>query len=597
MTEKDSNLLEKNVKAEEPAIEKDEKAKGALYTKTTLGHPLGLMLLFVTEMAERFSYYGMRSLFKLYLISALFENSSANGIYGAFTGLVYLTPMLGGWVSDKFWGNRKCIIVGSVLMALGQFLLFFSSMFAKKAVKVANGPVDPSVDNTQSIVLLGIGVVFLIFGNGFFKPNISTMVGDLYEPTDERKDSAYTIFYMGINLGALFAPFICGAFAPKENGYLNPSGFKWGFFAAGVGMLFSLCVFMLLKNKLIVTPEGVPIGLPPKQDTIKAKRIEENRLLEKALKEESGETEEKEQKKNNNLLRGGISAVAGVSVALIYYFFLNDLPVSPSAMDYIVEIINAIIFGCFIGLPIFIIMDRNINKSERSRINVIYIIAAFAVCFWSSYEQAASSLTDVAEFASNKQIGSWTFPTAWLQSVNPFFIVILAPVFAALWEFLNKHNKEPSSLSKQAIGLAILAISYLVISLGYSGFDFEGGEKKNILWLIVLYFVQTLGELCLSPIGNSLVYKLAPPHLSSLLMGVWLMSSSISNVFAGKLANFAPSAAKKGENGKLIYKSVFGITFDTFSKFFNVFIVISGVAGVILFALVPILKRMMKGIK
>jgi len=593
MAEKDSSLLDKKVKADEPVEDK----KGGLHTKTAFGHPLGLMLLFVTEMAERFSYYGMRSLFSLYLISALFESSSANGIYGAFTGLVYLTPMLGGWISDKYWGNRKCIIFGSILMAAGQFLLFFSSMFVKKAVKVENGPVDPNVDNTTSVIFLGLGILFLIFGNGFFKPNISTMVGDLYEPSDERKDSAYTIFYMGINLGALFAPLICGQFAPKKNGFLNPSGYKWGFFVAGCGMLFSLLVFVFLKNKLIVTPEGIPIGLPPSQDQIKAKRIEENKLLEQAIKQEAGEKEEKEPKKNNNALRTIISSVAGVTVGLIYYFFLNDLPPSPGVMNYIVEIISAIIFGCFIGLPIFIIMDRNINHNERSRIGVIYIIAAFAVCFWSAYEQAGTSLTYIAEVNSNRNFGSWTFPTAWLQSVNPFFIVVLAPIFAALWEFLNKHNKEPSSPAKQAIGLVILAISYLVISIGYSGFDYEGGEKKSILWLILLYFIQTIGELCLSPIGNSLVYKLAPPHLSSLLMGVWLMSSSISNVFAGKLANFSPSSAAKGANGKLIYKSLMGIEFNTFSKFFNVFIFISGIAGIILFAFTPLLRRMMKGIK
>jgi len=566
--------------------------------RSIFGHPPGLMLLFFTEMAERFSYYGMRPLFKLYLISALFENSTANSIYGAFTGLVYLTPMLGGLISDRYWGNRICIIVGAVLMAIGEFLLFFSAMFVNRAVYEMNGLVDPKVDNSLSKILFLSGVVFLIFGNGFFKPNISTMVGDLYEPSDERKDSAYTIFYMGINLGAFFAPFICGKLAPEEDGYLHPRDFKWGYFAAGVGMLLSLICFVLFKNKFIVTPEGLAIGLTPAKDQIKAKRIEENKLLEKSLKAEEAKPEEpKEVKDNKVALRVTISAVVGIVVGVTYYLFLSSMPAKPNVMNYVVEIINSLIWACFIALPLYIITDRTLNGNERARISVIYIIAGFAVFFWSAYEQAATSLTDIAAFASDRRIfGNVSIKVPYLQSVNPFFIVILAPLFAYMWEFLNKHGKEPSSVSKQGLGFIILALSYLFITIGYKDYNFEAGEKKSIWWLIILYFIQTLGELCLSPIGNSLVYKLAPPHLCSLLMGVWLMSSSISNVFAVKIANYAPSAAEKTPDGKVIYRHLFGIKMDTFFKFFNVFIVMNSVAGVVFFCLVPYLKRQMRGI-
>src|SRR5574344_516402 len=231
------------------------------------GHPKGLYLLFVTEMAERFSYYGMRALFSLYMVAALFSTTDAFPIYGSYTGLVYLTPLLGGYIADRYWGNRRSIITGGIIMAIGQFLMFASACFVKQSIfkdPTAGGAIDPSINNFMSKMFMFSGLAALILGNGFFKPNISTMVGDLYEPTDHRKDSAFTIFYMGINVGALFAPFICGYFGTGS--WQDPSTFRWAFFCAGVAMILSIVVFALLKNKYLVTPEGLQIGESPKND-------------------------------------------------------------------------------------------------------------------------------------------------------------------------------------------------------------------------------------------------------------------------------------------------------------------------------------------
>jgi len=559
------------------------------------GHPTGLYLLFVTEMAERFSYYGMRSIFMLYLTAALFDEKTSNGIYGAYTGLVYLTPMLGGWISDRFWGNRKSIITGGILMAIGQFFMFFSACFVNQSIFVEEGAIDGKVNNTMSMILLVLGLFFLIFGNGFFKPNISVMVGDLYEPDDNRKDAAYTIFYMGVNLGAFIAPLVCGAFAPAV-GWKDPAAYKWGFFCAALGMIFSTVIFAIFKNKWIKTPEGLQIGLSPKEDEVKAKRAEQAALTEKQLKAESGEAEKEEEPKEvkNSPLRIIISAVVGIVLFAGYFIFLREKS-NNDVIGISVEVINGIVIACAIALPLFIITDKGLNHNEKTRIGAIYIIAAFVIFFWGAYEQAGSSLTNFAESNVNRMIGSFEFKTAWFQSINPIAIVVLAPVFAAMWEILAKRNLEPFSPAKQAMGLIILGIGYLVITFGVMGVG--PNDKTSMWWLVALYLIHTIGELFLSPIGNSLVYKLAPARLASLLMAVWLMSSSVSNVVAGKLANFSPTAATKDANGNLQYSSMFGVTIDSLAKFFTIFTIMGAAAGIVMFAFCPLLKRMMKGIK
>lgn len=532
-------------------------------------HPKGLYLLFVTEMAERFSYYGMRALFVLYLVAAFFTNERASEIYGSYTGLVYLTPLLGGYIADRYWGNRRSIIFGGLIMAVGQFLMFASACFVNKSISVEGGSIDPNVDNGISLFLMFTGLVCLILGNGFFKPNISTMVGDLYEKTDSRKDSAFTIFYMGINVGAFIAPLICGSLG--EGNWTNPGNFKWGFFCAGVAMILSILVFWLFKDKYLKTPDGLQIGLPPAQSELRHAKDE------LAHQEAVAHHQEKEDVKNSPFRLWG--CIIG-AIAMFVAFSIG----SESFNDYI----SAAIYAISLALPVFIITDRGLTKDEKSRIGVIYIIAVFVIFFWSAFEQAGSSLTLFADQQTDRTIGSWTMPTTWFQSINPIVVVCFAPIMAMLWQFLAKKKLEPFSPAKQAIGLMLLAIGYVVIAFATDGVD--NNTKVSMWWLFALYFLHTIGELSLSPIGLSMVNKLSPARLASLLMGVWFMSNAASNILAGKLATLLP-----GSNGEA--KSFMGIEITNLTEFFTLFAIMAGAASIILFALCPMLKKMMKGVQ
>lgn len=459
------------------------------------GHPKGLYLLFVTEMAERFSYYGMRAVFTLYMVAALFTVESASEIYGYYTGLVYLTPLLGGYIADRYWGNRRSIIVGGMLMAFGQFLMFLSASFVQPAIKEAEGMIDPTVNNQLAIICMMGGLFFLILGNGFFKPNISTMVGSLYRPDDQRKDSAFTIFYMGINVGATLGPLTCGIF---EGDYLNPMRFKWAFLCACIAMLASTLIFYLLKNKYLMDYEGNAIGTRPK-------------LQEKTERQQ-------------------------------------------------------------------------LTRKEKQHIVVIFIIAAFVIFFWAAYEQAGVSLTYFADQQTDRHIFGWEMPTSYFQSFPAIFVVLLAPFMNLAWEVLRRFGHEPSSVMKQAIGLAFLSIGYMLIAFGVK--DLGPNVKVSMLWLTGLYFIHTLGELSLSPIGLSLVSKLSPKHLASLMMGIWFMSTAVSNMLAGQLATLYPDGSSK---------SLFGIIeIASLHDFFMMFVVLSGVAAIALACISPLLNRMMR---
>ncbi|MDD6016114.1 MAG: peptide MFS transporter [Prevotellaceae bacterium] len=459
------------------------------------GHPKGLYLLFVTEMAERFFYYGMRAVFTLYMVAALFTVESASEIYGYYTGLVYLTPLLGGYIADRYWGNRRSIIVGGMLMTFGQFLMFLSASFVQPAIKEAEGMIDPTVNNQLAIICMMGGLFFLILGNGFFKPNISTMVGSLYRPDDQRKDSAFTIFYMGINVGATLGPLTCGIF---EGDYLNPMRFKWAFLCACIAMLASTLIFYLLKNKYLMDYEGNAIGTKPK-------------LQEKTERQQ-------------------------------------------------------------------------LTRKEKQHIVVIFIIAAFVIFFWAAYEQAGVSLTYFADQQTDRHIFGWEMPTSYFQSFPAIFVVLLAPFMNLVWEVLRRFGHEPSSVMKQAIGLAFLSIGYMLIAFGVK--DLGPNVKVSMLWLTGLYFIHTLGELSLSPIGLSLVSKLSPKHLASLMMGIWFMSTAISNMLAGQLATLYPDGSSK---------SLFGIIeIASLHDFFMMFVVLSGVAAIALACISPLLNRMMR---
>ena len=495
-------------------------------TNNSKGHPKGLYLLFVTEMWERFSYYGMRALFMLYMVQALlFDKEFASQVYGSYTGLVYLTPLIGGYIADKYWGNRRSIVVGALVMAVGQFLLFLSACYFHQ------------VDVAKWLMFCGLGL--LIMGNGFFKPNISTMVGRLYSDNDKRKDSAFTIFYMGVNVGSTLAPLICGLIGNTG----HPEDFKWGFLAACIGMILGAVVFQIFKNKYICDPDGNPVGIAPQKKDDNLQSLE----------------------KGEGWLSARSIAAIVATIALTLVFSVN--------WDWIV-----------IVMPILIITDHSLNRSEKIKIGIIYIIAFFVIFFWAAYEQAGASLTFFADEQTDRNIGGWEMPAAYFQSFNPIMLVLLAPVFAGLWSFLGKNGLEPSSVKKQAIGLFLLAMGYLFIAFGVK--DVEPGVKVSMIWLTGLYLIHTMGELCLAPIGLSLVYKLSPARFSSLLMGVWYLSTSAANKMAGMLSGYYP------EGG--VAKSFLGYHVENLYDFFLLFVFMSGTAAVVLFLLSGKLQSLMQ---
>ncbi|MBM5570907.1 MULTISPECIES: peptide MFS transporter [Deefgea] len=455
----------------------------------TSAHPKGLYLLFATEMWERFSYYGNRALLALFMISALaFDKQFTSALYGQYTGLVFLTPLIGGFIADRYWGNSRSILVGGLLMAAGQFMLFFAGSFYT------------NLSLALPFFYSGLGLICI--GNGFFKPNISIMVGQLYEPNDTRKDAAYTIFYMGINLGSFAAPLICGTLGDTG----NPADFRWGFLAAGSGMLMSLLVFQSFKNKYLRSPAGELLGLPPKRLT----------AIEKAQ------------------------------------------------------------------------VDTSLSTVDLQRMAVIGVLSFFVIFFWSAFEQAGVSLTFFARESTDRMIMGFEVPASWFQSLNPVFVLIFAPMMARLWMSLSAKGKEPASPTKMAWGLILLGLGYVVIALGVDGI--EDGMKVSMLWLITMYWLHTMGELCLSPIGLSLVNKLAPARLASLLMAVWFLANAAANWFAGILAGFYP------ETGRPL-PTFLGFTISNLHEFFMLFVAMSLTAGGLLLLASKPLQKMMHGVR
>ncbi|HMU69152.1 MAG TPA: peptide MFS transporter [Chitinophagales bacterium] len=555
------------------------------------GHPKGLYVLFFTEMWERFSYYGMRAIFLLYLTDALvYAIDDASNIYGSYTGLVYLTPLLGGYISDKYWGNRRSIFTGGILMAIGQFLMFTS------------GSMLANPDTAKAIML--VALTFLIVGNGFFKPNISTMVGQLYPKGDSRVDSAFTIFYMGINLGAFFSPLVCGGLGDTG----NPGDFKWGFLAAGIGMIVSVIAFEFLKNKYLVTPDGRAVGMPPKYYE-SAQPIATNASTNTLDNVDMENAASPKETPNFDGKMVGIAGVVAVGLFAVFYFLLG------------IDLIGSCIFSVAIAIPYLIITDKSLNSHEKSRIWVIFILAFFVIFFWSAFEQAGASLTYFADKQTDRNILGWEMPASWFQSINPLGIIILAPLFSMLWVALAKRKREPASPLKMAIGLFLLCLGYIVIAFGVKGVD--PSIKISMWFLVMLYLLHTMGELCLSPIGLSMVSKLAPLRFASLLMGTWFLANAAANKLAGTLSALIPpgeeqfqkaqaagidlnsilngTTAATADQAKVMteqaiptaWPSLMGMEITNLYQFFMVFIVMSGVAAFILFFLSGKLKTMM----
>jgi POT family proton-dependent oligopeptide transporter len=486
----------------------------------------------------------MRAIFVLFMTKMLFGTDQAgkdisSNIYGSYTGLVYLTPLIGGYVADRFWGNRKSIFFGGLLMALGQFVMFLS------------GHLSHNTDKGPAITAMWAGLGLLIFGNGFFKPNISTMVGQLYpETSNAKKDSAYTIFYMGINAGAFVAPLVCG--------YLGENvDFKWGFLAAGIGMLISLVTFYFTKDKYVVSHKGEPLGVGP------------NKLKDTSVSE-SGKT--------------GFSStqmaiiVGSIIAAFCVLHFLLDIDVWGSA-----------IYGMTLVGPFAILTDRSLTKLEKDRLWVIVIIMIFVIFFWMCFEQAGASLTFFADEQTDRRVFGWEMPASYFQSFNAGFIVLLAPIFAGLWGRLAKRGIEPPAPMKQAMGLGLLALGFLYISFGTTG---DPLVKVSIWWLTGLYFLHTVGELFLSPIGLSMVNKLTPGRVTYLIMGILFLAIATGNKLAGTMSSLYPDPKSTGARPVFL-----GITIDNLHTYFMIFVGFAGVAAIILFLLSFKLRKMMHGVK
>ena len=490
-------------------------------------HPKGLMVLFFTEMWERYNYYGMRAILVLFMTKAmLFDKVFASNLYGSYTSLVYLTPLLGGYISDRYWGNKRSIVVGGIVMALGEFVLFFC------------GSIYHSNPELSSLLFF-TGLGLMIAGNGFFKPNISSMVGQLYPQGDRRKDSAYTIFYMGINVGGAIGPFICGLVGDTG----NPGDFKWAFLAGGIGMVISVIIQRLFHNKYVKGPDSKILGLTPEGSP--------KRMV------------------NPLYVFIGLGLLSLVTIGLLY--------IDAKIVNYLTYLlIGAVLFIAFI-----IFGDKSLTHIEKQRIGVIFIVSFFVIFFWSAFEQAGASLTFFADELTQRNLGFFTVPASFFQSLNSIFIIILALPFAWLWLKLGK--KEPSSPTKMALGLFLLSFGYLWIAFGVN--KVVPGVKVSMIWLTGMYFLHTCGELCLSPIGLSLVNKLAPFKFASLLMAVWFLANAAANKLAGVLSALYPDNRTT---------SFLGYHMSNMHEFFMLFVVMSGVAAVILLLLTNQLQRMMQ---
>ena len=422
-------------------------------------NPHSLSTLFFTEMWERFSYYGMRALLVLYLVNSQnYSESDALHIYAVYTGLVYLTPLIGGYLADRFLGSQKAIFIGGLTMMIGHFLMAF-----------------------PNFLYLAIGM--LIIGNGYFKPNISTLLGRLYKPDDVRRDSGFSIFYVGINLGAFLAPLIVGYVGETNN-------WHYGFAIAGFGMLAGLIQFYIGQNKII------------KEDI-------------------------SSQSKKLNLADWGIiTLVSLINLPLI----LVILELNQIINDFFFEILAILIILIFFY---FITKKKQLLavKKDIKRIAYIGILSIFVIFFWVGFEQAGGSLTLFANNSVDRNFLGFVIPASFFQSINPLIIILIGPMIANFWLSVDRSKNKINTSQKMGLGLLLLASGFFLIMLVNNSSE----TSISLWWLVGVYFLHTMGELCLSPIGLSMVSKVSPKKIASLMMGFWFLSSAVANFTAGKL--------------------------------------------------------------
>jgi proton-dependent oligopeptide transporter, POT family len=464
--------------------------------------PPGLYVLFFAEMWERFSFYGMRALLVFYLTKHwLFDDRMATGLYATYGSLVYLTPVIGGLLADRILGFRKAVIFGGILLVLGHFGMAFEG----EAAHLVDGEV---VRDELALQFFYLSLALIIVGVGFLKPNISSIVGELYEPNDARRDAGFTLFYMGINLGAMVSALVCG--------YLGETyGWRYGFGLAGVGMLVGLITFVRGKRLLLGAGEPPQSTLPGERKFIGLSPTTLTYVL------------------------------SGAGIAAAWWLMQHHAVVGGLlGLGAAVSITGIIAFSLLHCTPF-----------ERNRMLLVLFLTAVSVLFWALFEQAGSSMSLFADRVVDRQIGGTTIAASQLQSINPAFIILLAPFFARLWVTLAGRGKEPSTSMKFALALLQVGAGFVALVIGIQHVSEQG--SVGLFWLILAYFLHTTGELCLSPVGLSMVTRLSVPRVVGLMMGVWFLASSGAHYVGGILAGLASTTSTAGEESLSLYQDTF----------------------------------------
>ncbi|MDA5194801.1 peptide MFS transporter [Govanella unica] len=508
--------------------------------KGFFGHPRGLAICFLTEMWERFSFYGMKALLTLYLAKHfLFSDQASYAVYGAYTALVYVGPVLGGYMADRFLGSRKAVTLGAILLVIGHFGMAFEGVPAVESF---------AADGTRTIIsdpfylqMFYLSLAFIIIGIGFLKPNISTMVGALYDQNDPRRDAGFTIFYMGINIGAAVASLLCG--------YLGEVyGWKYGFGLAGFGMLLGLLIFRGGQKYLEGHAE------PPSASGLKQKSPIGLNI-------------------EHSIYAGAVASI-GIAWFLVQSF---------SLVGNLLWIFSAIVV---VGLLYFCFF--RCTPVERDRMLVALVLMLFGVLFWALFEQSGTSLTLFADRSVNRDLWGSTIQTSQFQSLNPIFIVVFGSLFAGLWVWLGRRKLEPSTPAKFAFGIIQAGLGFLVLVFGAQFAD--SSAKVAMIWLVLAYLLHTTGELCLSPVGLSMITKLSVPKIVGLMMGVWFLSTAAAQYIASLIAM---ATGTHDESGLALSPEA------ALAGYMDVFKTIGMVGvgtGIVLLLLTPILRKRMHGI-
>jgi POT family proton-dependent oligopeptide transporter len=475
------------------------------------GHPRGLAVLFFTELWERFGFYGMRALLILYLTASLgFDARKAGALYALYTSLVYLIGLPGGWLADRLLGQQRAVLYGGILLAVGYCTLAIPGLTA---------------------FYLGLGIIIL--GTGLLKPNISAIVGKLYSTDDERRDAGFSIFYMGINIGALGGPLVCSFLGENVN-------WRLGFSAAGIGMIIGVIVYVRWRDIL------GEAGLHPSKPADPALAARQDRRVIRGL------------------FAGGL--VVAVAIVLVATgVIVVDIEALSDSFGLVLAIITVVFFG-------WLFSAGHWTPVERGRLAAIVVLFLAASVFWGAYEQAGSSLNLFAWENTDRTVGNFEFPAGWFQQVPAFFVIVMAPIFAWLW--MRMGSGQPSSPAKFSFGLVFVGLGFCVMVTASSAA--ASGVKVSPLWLIATYFLHVVGEMCLSPVGLSTVTKLAPERVTGLMLGVWFLASAVGNYVGGRAAGF--------------YETI------PLWQLFGVFALATIGGGVILALLIPPIRRMMGGV-